>query len=512
MLNYLLVRKMKVFTSSQIREIDAYTIKHEPIHSIDLMERAAVSLMRYIASEFSSDQQFHIFAGPGNNGGDAIALARLLTSIGYNVSLYILSSQNNSGDNECNLKLILEQKIANPILSSSSADFPKISKNSIVIDGLFGTGLTRPLEGLSAELVEHINSQSAIVVSIDIPSGLFGEENPSSNLNPVIRASKTLSLQFPKLSFFFPENYGYVGEWKVVDIGLHPRAIAETSTPYYYVNKHELRQVLIKRQKFDHKGIYGHSLIIAGSFGMMGAAGLCAESSIRAGSGLVTVHIPRIGYSIIQSTVPEAIVDVDDNDFYFTGVADISKYTAICFGPGVGQESKTINGFRNLLIKAINPLVIDADGLNILASNADLLKILPKNSIITPHIGEFNRLFGKVNGGFERLKLALEMAAKYEIVIVIKGAHSHVVCPNGEVYFNSTGNPGMATGGSGDVLAGIITSLVAQGYTSVDAAKIAVYVHGLAGDLASQNFGKISIKSSDIISFVGQAFLHLNSK
>lgn len=503
---------MKIFTSCQIRDLDAYTIKHEPIQSVDLMERAAVSLMRYLASNYSSEQQFHIFAGPGNNGGDAIAVARLLASIGYNVSLYILPSQNYSSDNEHNLRLLREQKIVSPLFLNSSSDFPTIPKYSIVIDGLFGSGLTRPLEGLSADLVNHINFQSANVVSIDIPSGLFGEENPIQNSNAIIRASKTLTLQFPKLSFFFPENFTYVGEWEVLDIGLHPKAILDTATPYLYIDKEELKNSLVKRQKFDHKGIYGHSLIIAGSFGMLGAASLCAESCIRSGAGLVTVHTPRIGYSVIQSTIPEALVDIDDNDLYFTGVSDISKYSAVCFGPGVGQESKTINGFRNLLKKANKPLVIDADGLNILANSKDLLKILPKNSVLTPHIGEFDRLFGKVNGGLERLKLALKMAAEYKILIIIKGAHSKIVCPNGDVFFNGTGNPGMATGGSGDVLAGVITSLIAQGYSPVDASKIAVYVHGRAGDMAAQKYGQAALKSSDIISYLGQAFLYLTTK
>jgi ADP-dependent NAD(P)H-hydrate dehydratase / NAD(P)H-hydrate epimerase len=500
---------MKVFTCSQIRHIDSYTIKHEPIASVDLMERASVGLMSWIAKRYSSNQPFFIFAGPGNNGGDGIALARLLISIGFNVVLFILRSDNYSTDNLENQNRILSQGFITPVFINSSNDFPNIPQSAIIVDCLFGSGLTRPLEGIAASLVVFLNSLNAHIIAVDIPSGLFGEDNPTPNPNPCIRATVTLTLQFPKLCFFMPENFQFTGQWHLVDIGLHPQVIADTSSPYNYIDSSIVQKISIKRSRFDHKGVFGHCLLITGSYGMMGASVLAANACLRTGAGLVTVHVPRLGYSIIQQSVPEAMVDVDDNDWIFTNLSSLEKYTAIGIGPGLGTEARTVKGFINLISSVKCPMVIDADGINILAQSPELLNQLPANTILTPHVGEFNRLFGTTGSGNERLSIALEMSAKYNIIIVIKGAYTQVVCPNGNVFFNSTGNPGMATGGSGDVLTGMITSLLGQGLSPINAAIGAVYLHGKAGDIAAESISESSLKASDIIDGIGKAIMSI---
>jgi hydroxyethylthiazole kinase-like uncharacterized protein yjeF len=501
--------KMKVFTCNQIRHIDSYTIKHEPIASIDLMERASVGLMDWIAKRYSSNQPIYIFAGPGNNGGDGIALARLLITIGFNVDIFILKSDNYSADNLENQNRILSQGLVHPIFISSDSDFPNFPKSAIIIDCLFGSGLTRPLEGLSARLVAFLNRSNSHIIAIDLPSGLFGEDNPTPNPNPCIKAKVTLTLQFPKLCLFMPENFQFTGQWHLVDIGLHPKIIEDTPSPFSYIDNSIVKSLVKNRSKFDHKGLYGHCLLISGSFGMMGASVLAANACLRTGAGLVTVHVPRLGYSIIQQSVPEAMVDVDDNDWVFTSLSNFEKYSAIAIGPGLGTEAKTVKGFLNLLATVKCPLVVDADGINILAQSPDFISQLPANTIITPHVGEFNRLFGPTDSGNQRLSIALEMSAKYKIIIVLKGAYTQIACPDGRVFFNSTGNPGMATGGSGDVLTGMITSLLAQGLSPINAAVAAVYLHGKAGDIAAESLSELSLKASDIIDSIGKTIMSI---
>lgn len=497
---------MKLFLTSQIRAIDKLTIQREPIPSIDLMERAADAIFRWFAGNVSSIKKIIVFAGPGNNGGDGLALARMLIDTGYCVDIYLLESSTLSLDCQENLRRIKIQGIAKIQLINSEADFPIITSNTIIVDALFGSGLTRSLSGISAKLIQHINECNSKIIAIDMPSGLFGEENPFPNNNPIIKASITLTLQFPKLSFFFAENNQYVGEFIVLPIGLDPNAIESTLTPYHYTTGSSISPFIRIRSNFGHKGDYGHCIIIAGSKGMMGAAVLASTACLKTGSGLVTAHVPEIGYSILQQSIPEVMVDQDEHENYFTSINSISKYTAVAIGPGLGRSPITVKGFGKLIKDVKSPFVIDADGLNILAQRAELLDLIPPNTIITPHPGEFDRLFGNCDSGQQRLTRAIEIAAKYNIVIVLKGAFTQVVCPDGKVHFNSTGNPGMATGGSGDVLTGVITSLLGQGYKPEQSAILGVYLHGLAGDLAAEKKGMNSITASDIINNIGDAF------
>ena len=497
---------MKIFSSSQIRDIDRFTIENEPIPSLNLMERAADAIFRWFAANTSTDKRIVIIAGPGNNGGDGMALARILTEGGYNVDVYYLDSKAYSDDFHVNLNRLANQGIVNSKRVSDESQLPSLEVDTVVVDALFGSGLSRALDGFPARLVGYINKGKSQIISIDIPSGLFCEENPQPNINPVIHANVTLSLQFPKFSFLFAENAQFVGRWEVLPIGLHQGAISTIHTPYIYIDRVIISSILKPRKRFSHKGSYGHCLIVAGSHGMMGASVLASSACIKSGSGLVTAHVPKVGYSVLQGSIPEVLVDVDENEYCFSGIIEISKYTAIGIGPGIGKRNDTYNGLYNLIKGVKVPLLVDADGLNIIAEHPDLLKILPENTVITPHPGEFDRLFGICSSGHQRLNLALDKAKEYSIIIVLKGANTQIVCPNGDVFFNSTGNPGMATGGSGDVLTGVITSLLGQGYDPTSASIIGVYIHGLAGDLASAKKGFNALTATDIISYLGDAF------
>lgn len=502
---------MKIFRSAQIREIDSYTIQYEPIKSIDLMIRAASTISQWIKENFNQPKTVHVFAGPGNNGGDALVVARQLSQYNYNAIVYLVKiSEKLSPDCETNLKILQELKSIRIIEINSKDDFPNIQPDEIIIDGIFGTGLSRKTEGLAKDLIQHINNFKAITISIDIPSGLFGEDNSANDSDSIICADYTLTFQFPKLSFLLPENDRFLGKWIVLPIGLHPEAIKNTPTSFFYVQQDFIKENYKTRKKFDHKGTFGHIALIAGSYGKMGAAVLAAKASLRTGAGLVTVHIPKLGYEIIQTALPEAMVSIDESELIFSGLPNPENFSSIGIGPGIGTKPNTVKGFTFLLDNYQRPLVIDADALNILSEHRDLLKKIPENSILTPHPKEFERLAGKWTNDFERLQKQIEFAKSNGVFIVLKGAHTSIACPDGDCYFNSTGNPGMATAGSGDVLTGIIFSLLGQGYEPKLAAIIGVYLHGLAGDIAAEKTGQEAVIASDIIENLGNAYLKIN--
>jgi NAD(P)H-hydrate epimerase len=405
---------------------------------------------------------------------------------------------------------------------SSIIDFPEIGSTDVIIDGLFGSGLTRPLEGLPAEIVQKINSlsfsghptQSRVttkntVISIDIPSGLMGENNTGNIPENIIQADFTLTFQFPKISFFFAENEKYVGDWEVLPIRLHPEGIEQTLTNFFLTEGEDVQQIIQKRSRFGHKGTYGHALLIAGSYGKMGAAVLASKACLRSGAGLLTTHVPHLGYSIIQTAVPEAMASIDQHDSFFTEFPGLEQFTAVGVGPGINQKTNTKRALNELLEKSKVPLVIDADALNILAENKTWLEKLPENSILTPHPGEFKRLAGESETSYERLQKQISFSEKYKVIVVLKGAFTTVSTPGGKVYFNSSGNPGMATAGSGDVLTGIILGLLAQGISPENAAIAGIYLHGLAGDLAARQNSEFALVAGDIIDYLGKAFITL---
>jgi len=502
---------MKIFTSEQIRAIDKLTIVNEPVSSVDLMERASMQLYLWIEKRFRRSDHFVVFAGPGNNGGDGLALSRILHKNGYSVEVhYVKFTEKISVDWEHNrTRLERETKVVINLLTDED-QFPIVSSDDIIIDAIFGSGLSRSPEGLAAAVIKLINNCDAKKISVDIPSGLSGEDNGSNSYDCVIRADYTLSFQFPKLSFMFPENSEYVGDWHILPIDLDKSAIRNTVTQYTLLEKSDIQPLLKKRNKFDHKGIYGHGLMIAGSEGKIGAAVLSSGAALRSGIGLITCHIPSSGNMIIQTALPEAMIESDRSDKFFTRLESIDKYNSISAGPGLGTSAETQNAIIDLLSRCTKPLVLDADALNILSMNKEVLSKMPPRTILTPHLKEFERLAGKSADGYQRLKKQIDFSGKFKCIVVLKGAHTSITTPEGDVFFNSTGNPGMATGGSGDVLTGIILSLLAQGYSEENAAVTGTYLHGLAGDIASEEQGFESLIASDIIKCIGNAFKRLH--
>ena len=504
---------MKILQSAQVKEVDKYTIENEPIHSINLMERAAGQITQWIGRIFSIIKQVSIFVGPGNNGGDGLAVARQLAEKDFRVHVYLVKiSDKLSSDASTNLERLKQQNKTAIYTIEKSDAMPDVGKGDIILDGLFGSGLNRPLEGFPAEVVKHLNQYEATRIAIDIPSGLFGEDNSGNNYDAVFRADFTLTFQFPSVSFFFPEHQDMTGHWYVLPIGLDSEKIAEIGSPYYLLTKDFIKQNLKVRKRFDHKGRFGHVLMITGGYGKMGAAVLASKAALKTGSGLVTGHIPRLGYDIMQTAIPEVMISLDDSDTVFSKPPELDRFTNVGIGPGVGTQETTQNALYKLIDEANKPLVLDADALNILSMNKDWLKNLPEGSILTPHPKEFERLTEKVNNHYNRLQLQMEFAKKFNVYLVLKGGNTSVATPEGNLYFNVTGNPGMASGGSGDVLTGMITSLLGQGYDPEMASVTGVYLHGLAGDLAKEKTGEEALTASDMIDAISLAYKHIKEE
>ncbi|MBP5508047.1 MAG: NAD(P)H-hydrate dehydratase [Prevotella sp.] len=500
---------MKIFTGTQIQELDKYTIEHEPIKSIDLMERAARALTKAITAECSPEDKIVVFAGPGNNGGDALAVSRMLADRGYDISVFLFNTKGKlSEDCAENRKRALENKnIKNFIEVTKEFDPPALTEETVVIDGLFGTGLAKPLESGYASLVKYVNQAPCRVISIDMPSGLLAECNTYNIQAHIIRADLTLTLHTKKLALLFADNQQYIGRLKVLDIGLSEEYIRKTSASYTMQEIQELRPLLLHRPEFSHKGNMGHALLIAGSYGMAGAAMLAAKACLRSGVGKLTVHTPKKNCEVMQIAVPEAVLQVDHEDTYFSEAVAADEFDALGIGPGLGQEEGTAIALIAQLRRTNAPIVVDADALNILASHRTWMQQLPKNIIMTPHPKEFDRLSGsRSSDDYERLMKAVDMSVRLQVYIILKGHYSALCLPDGKVVFNTTGNAGMATAGSGDVLTGIITGLLARGYHQREACLLGMYLHGLAGDLAVHEKGKESLIASDLIDYLPEAF------
>ncbi len=489
---------MKIFSTSQIRAWDEYTITHEPISSLALMERASTAFVKWFCARFDNRQPIKIFCGMGNNGGDGLAIARILHQKNYQVEVFILKhSPQGSSDFEANLTRL--SSFLNPRWLADSNDFPFLQPADIIIDALLGSGLSRAASGTLADCIQHINQSTATIISVDIASGLFADF-PNAPDNVIVKPAFTVSFQCPKLAFLLPQNADYVGDWQVVEIGLHPAYKA--STPYFYTPV--CPNIGNSRKKYAHKGSFGHALLIAGSYGKIGAAVLAAKACLRAGVGLLTVQLPRCGYDILQTSLPEAMVSPDWHWMVNTTVPDLKPYSAIGVGPGLGKDSFTLIMLKELLKSVESPMVIDADALNLIGENPELLNLIPQNSILTPHPKEFQRLLGKTwENDFQKMEELRHFSQKHNVIVCLKGAHTAIALPDGSVHFNSTGNPGMATGGSGDVLTGIITALLAQGISPIESAIFGVYQHGLAGDRAAQKCTQPALIASDIINAMG---------
>lgn len=480
----------KIFDAQQIRHWDAYSIAQEPIESIDLMERASEAFTDRLLSLFS-DKDFTIFCGKGNNGGDGLAIARILTSMNKKVEVYVIEySAQASADFLINYERLAKVTTIHSI--NSLEGFPVIGQNCVVVDAILGSGVNRPVDGLLKDIIQEINASKLPIVAVDIASGLYVSQ-PIAKDNTIIQPNYTLTFEAPKLAFLMPQNQLYVGEWECLPIGLSKEYAPPTS--YFWTDSILLK----KRSKFSHKGTFGHALLAVGSYGSIGAAVLSAKACLRSGVGLLTTYIPTCGYPIMQASVPEAMCQTDPAEKELSICPNLEKYTVIGVGCGLGKSNKTKAFLKAILQQAKSPIVLDADALNIIAEESNLLELIPPKSILTPHPKELQRLIGAWENDFDKIEKVKVFSQQYDCIVLIKGMYTAIVLPNQEIHFNSTGNAGMATGGSGDVLTGIITALIAQGYSSEEAAIIGVFKHGEAGDMAAQERGQMATLPSDII-------------
>ena len=502
---------MKIFTSAQIKELDRYTIEHEPIPSIDLMERAAKALTRAITDTWNNATPVVVFAGPGNNGGDALAVARMLGELNYQVCVYLFNISGHLAE-ECaaNKKRLMESKrIKDFIEVTQEFDPPRLEKGMVVVDGLFGSGLNKPLAGGFASLVKYINASQADIVAIDIPSGLMTEDNTYNVRANIIHATLTLTLQQPKLAFLFPENQQFIGKLRVLDIRLSQEGMEKIEANYTVLEESDVRSMLLGRDPYAHKGQMGHALLIAGSYGMAGAAILAARACLRSGVGKLTIHTPKKNREILQIAIPEAVLQFDPEETIFSEAVDTEDFQALGIGSGLGISETTAIPLIAQLRRTTSPIVADADALNILANHRAWMQQLPKGIILTPHVKEFDRMEGHSSDSYERLTKARHLAERLQGYVILKGRYTAICLPDGHVFFNPTGNAGMATAGSGDVLTGILTALLARGYNPQDACVVGVYLHGLAGDLAVRDLGEESLIAEDIIRYISRAFKRL---
>lgn len=492
---------MKIFTVTQIKDWDRFTIQHEPISSIQLMERAATACSKWIIKHINASTNITVFCAKGNNGGDGLAIARHLIENRFTVSVYIIGEKTGTNDFEKNLEALY--KISNDIyfLSSEKA-FPAVN-NGVVLDALFGTGLNKIPTGLFSQLILHINKFAAHVISIDMPSGLFADV--SSVSDEIIKAQHTLSFQNQKLAFLVPENESYIGEVILLDIQLSKEFASKTETPFEWTGQKKIGEIYKPRKSFTNKGDFGYACLISGSYGMMGASILSASACLRSGVGKLNCFIPSIGYGIMQTSVPEAMCTTFGTSV-LENVEGFENFDTIGIGPGMGNYPSHKALLQNLFSHFNKPMVIDADALNALSEHPSLYKLIPKKSIITPHPKEFERLFGPSDSDFSRINLALQKAEELHIYIVLKGHYTFIATPERKGYFNSTGNAGMATAGAGDVLTGIITGLLAQKYSPLDACILGTYLHGMAGDIAALKISKEALLASSIVKSLGKAF------
>ena len=504
---------MKILTGGQFRELDLYTIEHEPIASIDLMERASRAITDVLLQRYAEQHpRIIVFAGPGGNGGDGLAVARMLTEAGHATEAFLFNVTGHlNPDCATNRDRLLALEGAHLTEVTSELVFPELRPGDLVIDALFGTGLSKPLSGGFAMVTKRINQSQATVVSIDVPSGLMCEDNTYNDTSSIIRAHETLSIGGPKLAFLFAENQRYVGSFTTLDIGLSREGLDAIKGYLWTTEADEVRQLLHQRPRFAHKGTMGHALLVAGHRGMMGAAILSARAALRTGLGKLTMHLPYACLDIIQTAVPEAIVQMDVDADLITSALDAGNFQALGIGPGIGTDRYTATALHNYLRQQPCPMVLDADALNILSENPEWLREIPADSILTPHPAELDRLVGHCTSSFERMNRARNFALNFAIFLVVKGHYTQICTPTGDVLFNPTGNPGMATAGSGDVLTGILTSLLAQGYLPAEAAQLGVFLHGLAGDLAAEALTEESLIASDIINHLPLAFRKLKA-
>lgn len=499
---------MKLFTNDDIRAIERQTLASEAITTQTLVERVADAAANEIASHWRPSKRTVVFAGPGNNGADALATAMRLIERGFNPSIYLFNIGGSAVKNECAhfrsmLRANFPEADFHEIINTFNT--PELGAGDLVIDGLFGSGLRDSLSGGFMALVRFINESGAQVVSIDIPSGMFSDWDHQTSPRNIIHATLTLAVQYPHIAFFIPEKAELVGRWKVLDIGLNREAAEKRQTNFHLVEASEIRNLLKPRNPFCSKADFGSALIVAGRYGMGGAATLATRGALRSGVGKATLFSAQCLYPIAQTTIPEAMFEADDNQLMITNINPGRDFSGYAIGPGIGTSDSTISAVESFIRQAKAPLVLDADALNCIARRPEILNHLPLLSVLTPHSGEFDRLFGEHLNHEARLKKALDVSKYYNVLILLKGRYSALVRPDGRIYFNSSGCAAMATPGSGDVLTGMITSFIAQGYKPEVAAIIATWLHGRAGEIGAKTHGEYGLLATDIADAIGVA-------
>jgi ADP-dependent NAD(P)H-hydrate dehydratase / NAD(P)H-hydrate epimerase len=504
---------MKILNAEQTGLVDTYTILNEPVNSIDLMERAAMACVKRISALKRPEDMVIIYCGMGNNGGDGLAIGRILKASGIACVVKLVRHRKNFST-DCELNYNRFKEIHKEILTEINqvSDLSNESwkqPDSIVIDALLGNGINKAAEDLIGEVIQHINNNYTRIISIDLPSGLFPDKSSLNNKN-IIRSTLTLSFQLPKLALLMPENSPFVPEFELLDIGLSTDGINNQHTDYYYVTKEDVLSLMEKRKKFSHKGDFGHALLVAGSIGKSGAALIAAEACMRSGAGLLTVHSTRETLIALLNRLPEAMGEMDPNEEFVTEFNYKETFDAIGFGPGLGMEPSTQAVLKQVLQLHNGKLVIDADGLNMLSENKTWLSFLPQDCILTPHPGEYRRLVHIVENDFERLITLKQFSIKNKCIVILKGAHSAIAMPDGTIFFNSSGNAGLAKAGSGDGLTGIILGLLSRGYSAPKAALIGTFIHGYTADVCSETKGLDSILISDIVAALPFVFKHMN--
>ncbi len=496
---------MKILAAAQIHLLDQATITEQNLSSLELMNRAAGELARWFYAHFGPPDapDVLLLCGPGNNGGDGLALARLLHQAGYAVRVACLPAARASADCQAQRAALPP---AVPVADLDPAHLPHLTAQTLVVDALFGTGLSRPLAGLAAAAVAHLNAAAVCVVAIDVPSGLFADASQPVN-SIVVCAAHTVGFGPPKLAYLLPQNADFVGDWHTLDIGLSGAFIAQGATPWHFTDAAAVAGSLPRRPKFSHKGTFGHGLLLAGQKGQVGAAVLAAGAALHGGIGLLTVRVPAVGYAIVQTAVPEALCLPDPQPDHLSTLPDLAPYRAVAIGPGLGQAPASRALLQALLETAgERALILDADALNLLGAHRELLALLPENTILTPHPREFERLTEPARDDYHRLALLRDFARRHRCYVVLKGAHSALATPEGAVHFNASGNPGLATGGSGDTLTGVLLALRCdQRLTAFAAARLAVFAHGYAAELAAAATSEIGLRPTEVQRFIGRA-------
>lgn len=503
---------MKVFSTAQLYEADKITAKKQEVSHNELIERAGTQIFNWFHQRLQgAPVPVHVFCGIGDNGGSGLVVARLLVENGYNVKSYIVNySDKRSKDFLVNYDRIKNVTKDWPLLMTCEDDFPEMTPNDIVIDAMFGIGINRTPEGWVKKLIQYINAQPCFKLAIDVPSGMFANA-PVVDIETVVRANHTLTFQAPKLGFFLPSTGNFTGYYDVLDIGVDREFLMTNPGIATLISKQNAQRMYKQRDKFSHKGTFGHTLIVAGSYGAMGAAVLSTKAALRIGAGKLTALVPECGYTIMQTAVPEAMVLTNDEDDFISEIAYDFEPSAIAVGMGIGTQKETADALLSLFKKAKSPILIDADAINCISENKALLKHIPEDAIFTPHDGELERLVGTWKNDYDKIEKAKTFAKKHKSIVVLKGANTITVYKD-QLYINTSGNPGMATAGSGDVLSGAIAGLLSQGYDPLTATIFAVYLHGSAGNIVSQAISYEGTMAGDIADALGEAFIELFRK